>query len=219
MSNVKTLLEHLLTGLARGSKNPLDQLRATHEVEKALDACRAEAIDRARRQDLIWSDIGTALGMTGQAAGRWARAHGVAERPSGTGVPNTATPSQSATPIDEPARAEKPATPQHTHPFCDCGDELCTPTPPPPTELEQQVLDIYQRKVRDSGSTWLGMAALRQALPHVAKETLDAELRTMHRSNRWFFIPESNQKALTQDDRAAAYWSGGEWKHLLRPRT
>ncbi|MGZ3140484.1 hypothetical protein ACVDFE_00405 [Lentzea chajnantorensis] len=77
MSNVKSLLENLLTGLARGSNRGVDQLRAIHDIEQALEQCKVAAIGLAREQDTYWSDIGTALGITGQAAGRWAEAHGV----------------------------------------------------------------------------------------------------------------------------------------------
>ncbi len=68
----------------------LERLRTIRQARQALDVFEADAIYQARRHDTDWAEIGGALGMSGQAAGKRARqrhqlddprAHAVTGRP------------------------------------------------------------------------------------------------------------------------------------------
>lgn len=82
-----------------------------------------------------------------------------------------------------------------------------------PTTTDQ-ITATYKRLVnRPRG--WVSLTALRRELAHIDRADLDEGLRLLHRSPGGNLIPESNQKTLTGEDRAAALRLGGEWKHLL----
>lgn len=65
---------------------------------------------------------------------------------------------------------------------------------------------------------WVGLAALREALPGTSREDFDDAVLQLDLLPHVSLIPEVNQKALTLADRAAAIHVGGEDKHLLQIR-
>jgi hypothetical protein len=66
---------------------------------------------------------------------------------------------------------------------------------------------------------WVGLVRLRNALPDVSRQEFDDALLRLDLHEHVFLIPEVNQKALTDADRAAAIHVGGEDKHLLSIRS
>lgn len=68
---------------------------------------------------------------------------------------------------------------------------------------------------------WVSLTRLREHIPAIPRQTVDATLIELDRnSTDVYLVPESNQKALTADDRAAALHIGGEPYHLIavKPR-
>jgi hypothetical protein len=65
----------------------------------------------------------------------------------------------------------------------------------------------------------VGLADLREKLFGVPREAVDAELERMASSQGVHIQAESNQKALTEADRAAAVRFGGDERHLLMIET
>lgn len=59
------------------------------------------------------------------------------------------------------------------------------------------------------------LAALRADLDYTRDE-IDTALTALMRTQTIRLIPEANQKTLTPDDRDAAIWLGGEWRHVVR---
>ena len=59
------------------------------------------------------------------------------------------------------------------------------------------------------------LCTVREHLADIPRAALDAALTTMFTAQRVNLIPQSNQRALTVADRAAALYLGGEHKHLL----
>lgn len=56
---------------------------------------------------------------------------------------------------------------------------------------------------------------LREALPDIPRADLDDVLISLYAAQVVNLIPQSNQQALTEADRASALWVGGEHKHLV----
>lgn len=83
----------------------------------------------------------------------------------------------------------------------------------PPSDLGTQVRMVYRRLARPGHSVRL--ARLRRQLPTVSRAELDQALRGMHGRDGVHLQPESNQNALTQEDRDAAVRIGGEDSHLI----
>jgi hypothetical protein len=81
-------------------------------------------------------------------------------------------------------------------------------------ELENRIRSVYQELAGKPGP-WVSLATLRPLLNGVRRTEVDEVLRRMTRSRDVSIIPESNQKTLTDEDRAAAVRVGGKDKHLL----
>lgn len=62
---------------------------------------------------------------------------------------------------------------------------------------------------------WVRLATLRPRLDGAARDEVDATLTTMTKTGTVHLVPDSNRKALTDADRAAAIRIGGEDKHLM----
>ncbi|HEY2241791.1 MAG TPA: hypothetical protein VGI21_23505 [Streptosporangiaceae bacterium] len=62
------------------------------------------------------------------------------------------------------------------------------------------------------------LSALRERLADVSRADTDAALGQLYRDQRINLIPQSNQRALTANDRASALRLGGEEKHMLSVR-
>lgn len=75
----------------------------------------------------------------------------------------------------------------------------------------------YARLAARPGA-WVGLARLREALPALPRADFDEALLGLALLPHVELIPEVNQKALTEADRAAAIHVGGEDKHLLQIR-
>lgn len=62
---------------------------------------------------------------------------------------------------------------------------------------------------------WVSLTTVRQHLTRWTREEQDAALRLIERLADINLVPESNQKILTQADRAAAVEIGDQDKHLI----
>jgi hypothetical protein len=82
------------------------------------------------------------------------------------------------------------------------------------TDVEAQVRKAYQALAAGPGS-WIKLADIRSALGGLARSELDQVLVAMNRASDVSIVPESNQKALTDRDRAAAVQIGNQYKHLI----
>ncbi|MEV0996899.1 hypothetical protein [Nonomuraea sp. NPDC050202] len=88
---------------------------------------------------------------------------------------------------------------------------------------QERILDAYTRTAPGPGR-WAGLAELRSLLGDMPRAEQDQALRELERLPYANLVPESNQKTLTADDRAAAVTLGGQDKHLIavyteRPET
>jgi hypothetical protein len=99
--------------------------------------------------------------------------------------------------------------------FAQSGQQLSDLFQP---DVEQQIRSAYRQLVKAPGE-WVGLADLREKLFGVPREAVDAELDRMASSQGVHIQAESNQKALTEADRAAAVRFGGDERHLLMIET
>jgi hypothetical protein len=81
-------------------------------------------------------------------------------------------------------------------------------------QVEDEVRGAYVRLAARAGG-WVDLVRLRDELSDVSRHDLDAALSRMHRIPGVSLIPEENQKALTDADRAAAVTIGAEDKHMI----
>jgi hypothetical protein len=93
--------------------------------------------------------------------------------------------------------------------------DLFRPTEPE-LDLEARIRAAYQRLSARSGSTWVGLVALRLELPDDARGDVDAALQQLSRQPGVHVQAEANQQALTDADREAAVHFGGSSRHLLK---
>jgi hypothetical protein len=80
--------------------------------------------------------------------------------------------------------------------------------------LEERVRKVYAELNSQPGGHVM-LADVRDALPDVARRELDATLLRMNRCADVHITPESNQKALTQRERAGAVSIGNQQRHLI----
>ncbi|SHM20544.1 hypothetical protein [Cryptosporangium aurantiacum] len=85
---------------------------------------------------------------------------------------------------------------------------------PSDLDLGTRVRAAY-RTLAPRANAWVKLVDLRAALGDVARDDLDAELHRLIRVPGVTLIPESNQKTLTDADRAAAIRIGNQSKHLI----
>jgi hypothetical protein len=76
------------------------------------------------------------------------------------------------------------------------------------------IAGAYLDLADESGRDLVGIRALRERLAGRVPD-LDAKLIGMYREQAVNLIPQENQMALTEADRAAAIRCGGEDKHLI----
>lgn len=86
--------------------------------------------------------------------------------------------------------------------------------PPVGVDTVELVRATYARIVPPGA--WVGLAALRAALPGVPRDSLDDALRVLYPQRGVHIVAEDNLKALTADDRAAALQLGGRPLHAIR---
>lgn len=70
---VRELLRELAGDTAH---DPVERVRMATAIGQAAETYRLAAIGEARGQEVDWSEIGRAMGITGQAAGRHYRRNG-----------------------------------------------------------------------------------------------------------------------------------------------
>lgn len=90
-------------------------------------------------------------------------------------------------------------------------DDVQDPTPP---DIEARIRKAYGELAPRAGA-WVMLAKLRAALGQVPREDVDATLVRLNQAPDVRLIPESNQKVLTADERAAAVSIGNQDKHLI----
>lgn len=109
--------------------------------------------------------------------------------------------------------------------FGDDGNSIAKPSDSPATSPLRNRIGEALEKLRlastgaqaDTDSAWFYLADLRDALPDVPRQELDAELLKLSREKgKIALIPASNQKVLTQRHRDAAIDKGGESKNQIR---
>lgn len=83
-----------------------------------------------------------------------------------------------------------------------------------PAPLEDRIRAAYRNLARRPGA-WVSLTRLRPALIGATTADVDRELVRMNRLPDVHLTPEANQKALTDDDRAAAVVVGDVDNHLL----
>jgi hypothetical protein len=83
----------------------------------------------------------------------------------------------------------------------------------PVADVEKQIRSVYHDLVVEPRG-WVGLRALRERLG-LSRADVDAALLRLDLLPGVYLQPESDQKTLTEADRAAAIRIGGEAKHLL----
>ncbi|MER6667670.1 hypothetical protein ABT256_24200 [Amycolatopsis japonica] len=81
-------------------------------------------------------------------------------------------------------------------------------------EIESRIRIAY-RKLSRSPRDWVALVELRPMLGEASAVDVDAVLKELSRSGQAHLVPESNRKALTAADHAAAIRIGGEDNHLI----
>ena len=84
----------------------------------------------------------------------------------------------------------------------------------PEADLRDQIRRAYQKLTAKPGD-WVPLADLRPLLNGAAKADVDRALKELSRAGVAQLAPDSNRKALTEADHAAAIRVGGEDNHLL----
>lgn len=83
-----------------------------------------------------------------------------------------------------------------------------------PVSLEPRLRSTYAALAAEPGG-WVALVRLRPFFADVPTADLDEALRALSRYDDVNLVPESNQKVLTEADRAAAVHLGGRDKHYL----
>ncbi len=84
-----------------------------------------------------------------------------------------------------------------------------------PANLEQTIVDTLHQLAAESGA-WVSLTRLRNALPTTyTRDAVDTALRNLDRKRAVDIAPESNMRMMTDADRAAALWIGGQDRHLI----
>ncbi|MEU4558426.1 hypothetical protein AB0F72_08550 [Actinoplanes sp. NPDC023936] len=79
------------------------------------------------------------------------------------------------------------------------------------TQIEQ----AYRTEITQRGQQgWVTVVALMNRLD-LTVDQMTAGARLLARKGGWAVAPTSNQKALSDLDRASALWIGGQWKHVI----
>jgi hypothetical protein len=81
-------------------------------------------------------------------------------------------------------------------------------------EMGTRIRKAYGEIAPRAGA-WVMLTQLRAALGHADREQVDAALIQLNREPDVHIVPESNQKVLTQDERAAAVSIGNQDRHLI----
>ena len=88
------------------------------------------------------------------------------------------------------------------------------PAAHPGTDLQTRIRQAYGSLARHPGA-WVSLTALRPMLGDASTADVNDALRRLEQAPDVNIVPESNQKTLTAEDRAAAVRIGDQDKHLL----
>ena len=81
--------------------------------------------------------------------------------------------------------------------------------------VEQSIERVYNR-LADRPGGWVSIADIRDELSHrIPRADLDAALRRIEQHPNANIVPESNQKALSDRERAGSIRIGGQDKHFI----
>lgn len=89
--------------------------------------------------------------------------------------------------------------------------------PSKPVDIDEIITSAYLRLADEPGK-FVKLRELRAQLSDVPREELDAALERLYRAQQVNLVPQSNQQALTEADRAAVVRIGGEAKHMISIR-
>jgi hypothetical protein len=94
--------------------------------------------------------------------------------------------------------------------------ELDEPAPRSPVEadLTDRIREVYAATASQPGA-WVSIADIRRKLGDVSPAAVDSALRRLEQAADVNIVPESNQKALSEEDRAAGVTIGDQPKHFL----
>ncbi|GGM80622.1 hypothetical protein GCM10010106_29110 [Thermopolyspora flexuosa] len=115
------------------------------------------------------------------------------------------------TPAPEDDATAAPA-PSSTAPAA--SQEPAAAMPPSPEEVEKRIRAAYF-ELAESPGRHVPLVRLRKLLADLPREDVDAALIRMNLQPDVFVDPQSNQKALTPEERAAAVRIGGQDSHLI----
>jgi trans-aconitate methyltransferase len=87
-------------------------------------------------------------------------------------------------------------------------------TPEADADLQTRIRQAYRSLAKHPGA-WVSLTALRPMLGDASTADVNDALRQLEQASDVNIVPESNQKTLTADDRAAAVHIGDQDKHLL----
>lgn len=83
-----------------------------------------------------------------------------------------------------------------------------------PQSLGERIVASY-RELSGEPANWVPLLVLRKHLDGEDRTEVDKALTELHTTREVELIPETNQKTLSDDDREAALWLGGEYRHLI----
>jgi hypothetical protein len=86
-----------------------------------------------------------------------------------------------------------------------------------PADLDERIRKAYSALARQPGD-YVSLADLRETLADVGRGDVDVALIQLNRATDVSLVPESNQKVLTDPERAAAVSIGNQLKHLIAIR-
>jgi hypothetical protein len=89
-----------------------------------------------------------------------------------------------------------------------------SPAPVDSAEIESAIRKAYSGLAEHNGD-WVGLAPLRARLGAFDRTDVDEALRGLAMQHGVHVIPVANLKSLTQEDREAALWLGGEDNHAI----
>ncbi|WP_248960237.1 hypothetical protein [Sphaerisporangium perillae] len=120
------------------------------------------------------------------------------------------TPACAPEPVASPARPAEPV-----------ASPVSSRASAPPAASSSAVHDIEGRiraayaELADKPGTWVGVTKVRSLLSDLPRGEVDAAFRRLNDEPDVTFIPEANQKGLSQRDRDAAVTIGDQDKHLI----
>lgn len=85
-----------------------------------------------------------------------------------------------------------------------------------PEELAEQEIVAAYRQLRREPNDFVSLERIRRQLsPDLPREAVDRAMRNVFKRDGVNFVPENNQKSLTEAQRSASVRLGGQDKHLM----